>query len=159
MSYPQIIRLLMDRDYRAAEFERLNKTAQKNALLPELDREYSLYEIAIITRSGPAKRLGLKNKGHLGAGADADITIYNKNDNAEEMFSSPAWVIKNGRAVVKDSRITCEQEGKTFYVEPRYDTSIEKHVRGHFEEVYTVSFDNYGIDVTEIGRSELVKGD
>ena len=157
LAYPQIIRLLMDRDYRASEFERLNKAAQKNPLLPELDREYSLYEIAIITRSGPAKRLGLKNKGHLGAGADADITIYNKNDNAEEMFSSPAWVIKNGRTVVKDGRITCEQEGKTFYVEPEYDTSIEKHIRSHFKEVYTVAFDNYSISQTETGQMEQMK--
>jgi formylmethanofuran dehydrogenase subunit A len=32
-----------------------------------------------MTRAGQAKALGLKNKGHLGVGADADIAIYNLN--------------------------------------------------------------------------------
>ena len=32
--------------------------------------------ICIITRAGPAKCLGLKDKGHLGVGADADVTVY-----------------------------------------------------------------------------------
>ncbi|MBA2409577.1 MAG: hypothetical protein H0V62_07340 [Gammaproteobacteria bacterium] len=37
-------------------------------------------ESAIITRAGPARLLGLKNKAHLGAGAHADITIYDELD-------------------------------------------------------------------------------
>jgi len=56
----------------------VNPKALADTALPDLDREYSLNEIAIITRAGPARLLGLKNKGHLGAGADADITIYDK---------------------------------------------------------------------------------
>ena len=31
--------------------------------------------VAVITRASPARLLGLKNKGHLGVGADADITL------------------------------------------------------------------------------------
>jgi formylmethanofuran dehydrogenase subunit A len=157
LSYPHVIRLLMDREFRAGEFEKLKKSARENALLPDLTREYSLYEIAIITRSGPARRLGLINKGHLGEGADADITIYNKNDNPEEMFSSPALVIKNGEIVVKDGRVTGEYKGKTLYVEPGYDTSVEKDIKKHFEDAYSFSFENYGVDVSEIGRAEKVE--
>ena len=47
-----------------------------SALLDGLSREYSLSEIAIVTRAGPARLLGLRHKGHLGVGADADITVY-----------------------------------------------------------------------------------
>ena len=39
-----------------------------SALADGLAREYTLNEIAIITRAGPARLLGLHQKGHLGAG-------------------------------------------------------------------------------------------
>mgnify|MGYP001587106171 FL=1 len=78
-SYPKLIRLLMDREFRKQEIARVNKRAIGKTVLPDLDREYTLNEIAIITRAGPARALGLKSKGHLGLGADADITIYDEN--------------------------------------------------------------------------------
>ena len=76
MAYPQIIRLLMDKTYRKDVLKTVHPEVVERSCLADLDREYSLYEICIITRSGPAKILGLKNKGHLAPGADADITIY-----------------------------------------------------------------------------------
>ena len=47
-----------------------------SALADGLAREYTLDEIAIVTRAGPARLLGLTHKGHLGVGADADVTVY-----------------------------------------------------------------------------------
>ena len=41
-----------------------------------------LSEIAIITSAGPARALGLKQKGHLGVGADGDVTIYSAKPDA-----------------------------------------------------------------------------
>src|SRR5207244_9595614 len=76
LAYPQIVQLLMDRNYRREALQRVHPRVRERCILADLDREYSLYEIAIITRAGPARILGLKNKGHLGPGADADITIY-----------------------------------------------------------------------------------
>lgn len=152
--YPHVIRLLMDRDFRAQEFEKLHAKAKKNALLPELRREYTLNEIAIITRSGPARRLGLKNKGHLGVGADADLTIYSPSDDKEKMFAKPSWVIKDGEIVVVDGQLVREQPGRTMYVDPNYDSHIEKDIRTHFKESYTVSFENYRISSGHLGPSE-----
>ena len=54
--------------------------------LADLSREYTLSEIAIITGQAPARILGLPRKGHLGAGADADITIYAPDDDKGRMF-------------------------------------------------------------------------
>ena len=68
----------------------------------DLDREYSLSEIAIVTRAGPARLLGLKDKGHLGVGADADVTIYDEQDNREEMFKTARYVLKDGQLFIKD---------------------------------------------------------
>jgi len=39
--------------------------------------------VAILTSAGPARALGLKQKGHLGVGADGDITIYSEKPNDE----------------------------------------------------------------------------
>ncbi|MGN6867362.1 MAG: formylmethanofuran dehydrogenase subunit A [Solirubrobacteraceae bacterium] len=77
LSYPKLIRLLMDRAFREDQMGRANHKAITRTALPDgLDREYTLNEIAIITRAAPARRLGLRDKGHLGIGADADVTIY-----------------------------------------------------------------------------------
>jgi len=116
--YPQVIKLLMDRDYRAEMLAGIHHRARKGALLAELDREYSLYEIAIITRAGTARALGLQNKGHLGVGADADVTIYAKLDDKEEMFARPRYVLKDGEVVVRDGRLVHERPGRTLYVTP-----------------------------------------
>jgi formylmethanofuran dehydrogenase subunit A len=75
LSYPRLIRLLMDREFRNEQIRRVNKRAMKRTvLLDDLDREYTLEEIAIITRAGPARLLGLRDKGHLGVGVDAEAT-------------------------------------------------------------------------------------
>ena len=74
-------------------------------LLDDLDREYSLEEIAIITRAGPARLLGLRDKGQLGVGADADVTLYDDRADREEMFATPRYVIKGGRVVVRDGEL------------------------------------------------------
>jgi len=154
LGYPEVIRLLMDKDFRAEKFEKIPKKAKKGCLLPELNREYSLYEIAIITRAGPARRLGLKNKGHLGIGADADITVYSRAENKEEMFAHPSRVLKDGNIVVIDGQLVKEQKGRTLYVSPGYDKNIEKYIREHFKESYTISFDNYYIEAQHLGISE-----
>src|SRR5690606_1050029 len=71
LAYPQLIELLMCHDIREEQFKRVNpKYLAGSALADGLSREYTLNEIAIITRAGPARILGLNRKGHLGPGAD-----------------------------------------------------------------------------------------
>ena len=145
MSYPRLIRLLMDRSFRAEQIAQVNKKAIRNTVLPELDREYSLNEIAIVTRAGPARLLGLKDKGHLGPGADADITIYEEDDDKEQMFSAPRYVIKDGRLVIEDHEFRTDHQGRILHVAPAYDGDIEQVIRPFFESYYSVQFDNYGV--------------
>jgi formylmethanofuran dehydrogenase subunit A len=154
--YPQVIKLLMDRDYRAEMLAGIHARTRKNTLLHELDREYSLYEIAIITRAGTARALGLKDKGHLGVGADADVTIYTPLDDKEEMFARPRYVLKDGEIVVRDGKLVRERPGRTLYVEPPYDPAIETDLRAYFEEYYTMSFDNYPVSSEYLVNSEVV---
>src|SRR5438046_9561316 len=106
----------MDRTWRQDVLKTVNPLVRERSSLAELDREYSLYEICIITRSGPAKILGLKNKGHLGPGADADITIYTPHENKETMFELPRYVIKSGQVIVEQGEIREPLIGKTLHV-------------------------------------------
>jgi formylmethanofuran dehydrogenase subunit A len=154
--YPQVIKLLMDRDYRTEVFEGIHRKVQEGALLPELDREYSLYEIAIMTRAATARVLGLEQKGHLGVGADADVTIYRDLDDREEMFAHPAYVLKDGEVVVRDGQLVKVRPGHTFYVAPEYDRGIEAELRTYFEDTYTVSFDNYPVAPEYLPRGEII---
>jgi formylmethanofuran dehydrogenase subunit A len=147
VSYPQIIRLLMDREYRRETLKHVNQKAILKTTLPDQDREYSLLEIAIITRAAPARILGLKNKGHLGIGADADLTIYDKNEDKEKMFACPRYVIKEGQVLVEDGHIRQETYGKSLYVAPDYDLAIEKDIREFFKRYYTIQFENYPVQL------------
>jgi formylmethanofuran dehydrogenase subunit A len=147
VSYPRIIYLLMDRHYRREAMKKANPKAIAKTTLPDQDREYSLFEIAIITRAAPARILGLRRKGHLGIGADADVTIYDKHADKEKMFSSPRYVIKEGEIIVEEGHIRQEIYGRTLYVSPNYDPSIEKEIRDYFEKYYTVQFENYPVQL------------
>ena len=145
LAYPQIIRLLMDRTYRQDALKLVNPQVRERCQLADLKREYTLGEIAIITRAGPARILGLKNKGHLGVGADADITIYTPHENKETMFELPRCVIKAGRVIVEEGEIRETPIGKTLHVLPDYDPGIETNIAEWFEQYYSIRFRNYPV--------------
>jgi formylmethanofuran dehydrogenase subunit A len=147
LSYPRLIRLLMDREFRNEEIRRVNGQAMKRTvLLDDLDREYTLEEIAIITRAGPARLLGMHDKGHLGVGADADITIYDDDDeDREAMFGSPRYVIKDGQPVVEDGELRAAGPGRLLRVGAEYDQSIEPTLEKLFEDRYSVQFASYPV--------------
>ncbi len=124
--------------------------------MADLDREYTLNEIAIITRAGPARILGLKNKGHLGPGADADITIYTPHENKETMFEMPRMVIKSGRVMIENGEIRDPFIGKTLHVAPDFDRDVESDIQEWFEKYYSIRWRNYPVDASYLHDSELV---
>ncbi len=145
-AYPEIIHLLMSRDYRRETLKRVAPRVRDRCRLAELDREYSLYEIAIITRAAPARLLGLTHKGHLGPGADADVTIYTPSADRTAMFALPRHVLKGGRVVVENGELRAAPEGTTLHVEPAYDAGRLADIRRWFEAYYTVQFANYPVE-------------
>ena len=104
----------MDKEFRKEEMSHVNQKAIAQSVLKDLDREYTLNEIAIITRAGPARALGLANKGHLGPGADADITIYDEMEDKEMMFNAPRYVIKSGMPIISDHEFTGDHTGRQY---------------------------------------------
>ncbi len=148
MSYPELIRLLMDRTYRDDRLKRINqKHLAGSALADGLAREYTLSEIAIITRAGPARLLGLRNKGHLGPGADADITVYARSANAAEMFATPRYVVKAGILVVEEGQLRRAPAGRRLLQTPGYDRAVESDIKKYFQENVTIAFENYAVQL------------
>jgi formylmethanofuran dehydrogenase subunit A len=155
-AYPEVIRLAMDRDYRAEVLQTLPAQVRKRTTLADLEREYSLYEIVVVTRAATAKALGLKSKGHLGIGADADIAIYAPQADPAAMFSCARFVVKGGRIVVRDGELVDAFPGRTFCVAPPWDARIEQALRTHFEASYTIAFDNYPVQNEYVPFCEVV---
>lgn len=154
--YPWIIRLLMDKSFRAEMLKRVHKRVASETILPSLDREYTLSEIAIISRAGPARALGLHHKGHLGVGADADITIYSKDTDREQMFEHPVYVIKDGETVLRDGEIVHSVDGKTLFVIPPEVGEMDPTFKTEFENFYTIRYQNFPIDIEDIPRREAI---
>jgi formylmethanofuran dehydrogenase subunit A len=154
--YPEIIQLLMDSEFRREQLKRLPPKARKRILLPDLNRQYTLFEIAIITCAGPARALGLSRKGHLGFGADGDVAIYNHNKDIARMFAYPRYVIKGGQVVIEEGEIRQVVEGKGFLVRPTYDDKIEEFIRPLFQQYYTMSFENYPVELERVAHSEVL---
>jgi formylmethanofuran dehydrogenase subunit A len=148
LAYPEIVQLLMDRTYRQEVLKRVHPRVLERSVLRDLDREYSLYEIAIITRAAPARILGLTHKGHLGPEADADITIYTPGPDRKAMFELPRFVIKAGEVVVERGEIRQDHYGRTLHVAPAYDTGRVADIRKWFESYYTIQFANYPVDAS-----------
>ena len=133
--------------------------AQSRTTLADLDRQYTLLDVATITSAGPARALGLSNKGHLGVGADADLAIYNEKPDGEFLFRYPRYVIKAGVVVVEEGEIRDMSEGREFVVRPTFDETIEDYLRPLFQQYYTISFDNYPVEMERLERAEVVTVD
>jgi len=145
-SYPELIRLLMDRAYRDERLEAVNhKLLAGSALADGLSREYTLREIAIITRAGPARQLGLTSKGHLGPGADADITIYARDPDIARMFATPRYVIKGGVLVVEEGQLRRAPPTHRLHVQPPYDEAVMRDLSVWFDRYATIALANYPV--------------
>lgn len=153
-TYPHLIRLLMDKSFRDDAFQKINADAQGASILPTIAREYTLDDIAIMTRAGPAKSLGLKDRGHLGVGAAGDITVYKDDPNREAMFATPAMVFKNGELIVRDGKVVKVVQGATHVARPDYDKGIEKSLSDYFDRYHTVRMQNF-----KVADDEIVNGD
>ena len=172
-SYPRIIAWFMSRKAREATMKRISRRARSRSLLPSIDRELSFYEIAIMTRAGQAKALGLGNKGHLGIGADADVAIYNVNPETTDpskkyktvrrAFGNAAYTIKGGEVVAKNGEILRHVEGATMWLDIQASEPVEitEEMKRKFKEYWTVEYENYPVteNYVKVSHPTTIKAD
>ncbi len=152
--YPKLFELLMNRDARNEMASALSRSALALSTLASIDREYTFEEIAIMTRAAPAKLLGLTDRGHLGAGAIADVAVYRRNKDIAKMLGRAALVFKNGDLVVKDGEITGYRWGRALRLNPPPDRAMVRRLEDYHERRYGLSLDWFTFPDSAIAREE-----
>jgi formylmethanofuran dehydrogenase subunit A len=153
-TYPEIFALLMSRDLRGQWISELPQAAMAVTTLPSITREYTLPEIATMTRSAPAKLLGLTDRGRLDPGAVADVAVYEDTEDRAGMFRAAAYVFKDGELVVRDGNITHCRFGRALTVKPERERAIERRMRAYYEERYGLALEFLQVPEQALGRPE-----
>ncbi len=153
-SYPQLVRLLMERSYREDCLAQINASARKLSVLGGIAREYTLSEIAVMTRAAPARSLGLADRGHLApgaAGGSGDLSAEHPISRrcSERRFRS-SRTASRWRATARSARC---RSGATQVVRPGYDKQIERSLRRFFDDHMTMSFGNFPLCDGEIAEA------
>ena len=154
-AYPTLIRLLMDRDFRNACLKEIHPAAQTVTTLGSIAREYTLDEIAIMTRAAPARILGLADRGHLGIGAAADIAVYAEDADRAKMFTAPEHLFKDGVEVARRGEVVAASLGRTHVVQPEYDRAIEKPLKTFFDDHMSLRFENFPLSEPELADTGI----
>ena len=133
-SYPHLIRLLMDRSFRDEQLAKLHPDVAAQCALRSITRELTLDEIAIMTRAGPARLLGLPDRGHLGVGAAADIAVYREQADREAMFTHARVRVQGRRAGRARRPHHRHAGGRHALRRARLRPGIEKTLRKHWAD-------------------------
>lgn len=158
--YPLIMSWLASAEERERITSRVHPVVNKATAMGTFDREYTLEELVIISRSAPAKAYSFGNKGHLGVGADADVAVYDLNpddfDPAKQhkelrhTFEQADYTLKAGEIVAREGEVVAEPSGSTHWVDAR--GAVEEHVmedvmkdiQEHFQ-YYSIQLENYPV--------------
>jgi len=155
--YPRIFKWLMSQKAREEQIKAF-KASDKvvNATeIANIDRELTLYEIAQMTRAGPAKCLGLASMyGGLKPGQDADVAVYDFNPDKEhkpmeieEAFSEVKYLFKTGVPIIMDRKFVSEGRKRTLWVDAKVNENpqVMRDVKEKFLKYYTVTQNNYEV--------------
>jgi len=168
--YPLIISWLMSNQARLDRLETLTKRVPDRTAIGGMSRVFDFYDIAKMTRAGPARALGLGDiKGHLGIGADADVAIFNYNPKTmdpttdpagiEKAFQDTAYTIKRGEIVVVDGEVVSKGNKRTIWVDAtdgKMDPAVLEDIEKKFLRFYSVTMKNYPVQDAYVKRGELL---
>ena len=113
--------------------------------LPEIRREYSLSEVAMMTRAAPARLLGLPDRGHLGPGALADVAVYEDSADRTKMFRSAHLLFKDGELVVREGQVTKLRHGRTLTVRPPVEPAMKRRLADYYDTYHGYSAELLGV--------------
>ncbi|MDF3155554.1 formylmethanofuran dehydrogenase subunit A [Mesorhizobium sp. XAP10] len=153
-AYPALFELLMSREARTEMAAGLSLSALALSTLAAIDREYTFEEIAIMTRAAPAKLLGLTDRGHLGAGATADVAVYRRDRSIAKMLGEAAYVFKDGDLVVQDGEIIHYRWGKALRLKPPVDKAMVRRLEDYHQQRYGLSLDWFNFPDSAIAREQ-----
>jgi formylmethanofuran dehydrogenase subunit A len=126
------------------------------------EKELSFSEIVCLTRTNPAKILGLgRIKGNLGLNSDADLNILDINikeidlskgyEKLKSSLSNIEYVIKSGKIVKKQKKIDTSSNGQIFWSEGQVEKEGKNLIMSRKEEFYnkysSIFYDSYQVSI------------
>ncbi len=130
--------------------------------LPQTKGSLTFNELIIMSRSSPARSLGLKNiKGNLGNGADGDLNILDINlndvdtnndyDLIKKSLKNIKYVIKAGEIIKNHDKVKLDSHGKIFWADGqavKEDKSIIMNKKKEFyEKYYSIFYDSLKVSI------------
>ena len=155
--YPRIMKWLMSDKARQDMLKGFKNSDKVIAAtnLASIDRELTMFEIAQMTRAGPARSLGLYNIfGGLAPGMDADVAIFNIDEDKvkdpediEKAFSAASYVFKSGTMVVENGEVISNGNKRTLWVDAKIpmNKQVERDVQMKFLKFYSMNLNNYEV--------------
>ena len=158
LKYPKLIAQLMSRDVREEALDLASPDAVDRTRLRDLSREFTLYDVAQVTRAAPARALGLVDRGHLQPGAIADLVVYSNDSDRERMFRSPSHVFRRGELVVQDGEFVGSGRGATLRAGIDSDGAGQRHFDEWFRDKGSYDPAQFGLHQEELAAIESILG-
>ncbi|WP_046865710.1 formylmethanofuran dehydrogenase subunit A [Microvirga massiliensis] len=144
-AYPRLLHLMMDKEERDRELSRIHPVIRDHSSIMTIDRELTMQEVAIITRAAPARLLGLKDRGHLGAGARADVAVYRDIPDRTAMFSAAEAVWKAGKLIVREGEVVDRADGKTLSLGIDVDEGMARRVDAYLHDRFGAGLESFNV--------------
>ncbi len=161
---PEIVTWLISREARENYMNGMNDQFLKHNSLVSNEEELSFSELISLTRSTPAKLLGLASiKGTFKPGADADINILGINtedanlskeyEKLKTSLLNIEYVIKSGKIVKKENKFDLNSNGLIFWSQGKVKSEEKNQIMSKKKEFYTkyssIFYDSYQVSVNK----------
>ena len=154
INLPEIASWLISNKAREQFMNDMEASFLKDNSLVNTSKILTFNDFIIITRSSPAKSLGIGSiKGNLGLGADGDLNILNLNLNDTDIsknyedFKSALgnieYVIKAGEVIKDHEKINLNSSGKIFWASGKPEKEDTKTILAKKEAFYQKYYSNF----------------
>jgi len=159
---PEIVTWLISKEARDNFMKDMSTDFLNNHPLANDDKELKFSELIWLTRTSPAKSLGLsKIKGNLGLDADGDLNILDTNINEIDLskdhrklrnaLQNIEYVIKSGVIVKKQNEFNFSHNGSIFWSNGKVDVKEKDFIMSKKKEFYqkysSLFYDSYKVSV------------
>ena len=161
---PEIASWLISYNARERFMNDMDASFLKDNSLNSNDKVLTFNDYVILTRSSPAKSLGIGNiKGNLGLGADGDLNVLNLNLNDTDIskdyekfkdaLGNIEHVIKAGEIIKDRDKINLNSYGKIFWASGKPEKEDTKTIlakkEAFYQKYYSNFYDSYNITINK----------
>ena len=164
INLPEISSWLISTKAREQFMNGMEPTFLKNNPITSIREELSFNDFIIITRSSPAKSLGIGSiKGNLGLGADGDLNVLDLNltttdiskdfEKFKSALSKIEFVIKSGEIIKNHENLNLNSSGKLFCASGKPEKEDTKTILKKKEDFYqkygSTFYESYNTNISK----------